>query len=75
LFAFMFLIQPPINYESLRNVPLLFFFLDVPIFIMIFFGFYNISNFEKKAIPDRICFVPVMLSNILPFLVLFMVWI
>ncbi len=68
LFTIFFLIQTSINFDSVRNVLLYLVFIDIPILTMIIFGIYNIYNFENKTIPDIICFIPVLFSNIFPYI-------
>jgi len=68
LFTIFFLIQPPINLDSVRNVLLYLVFIDIPILTMIIFGIYNIYKIENKTIPDIICFLPVLFSNIFPYI-------
>ena len=68
LFMIFFLIQPPINSNSIVFVPFFLIFIDIPPLIMIGFGVYSIYHLEQQRISDKIKFLPIVISNIFPYI-------
>ena len=68
LFMVLLLNQTPVNRSSIQGLPYYFIFIDMPNLLMIVFGFYKIYNSEKEYFSNIICFLPVLISNISPYI-------